>query len=87
MLMSAVEIRAEIQSYLEQVKDESFLKVVHSMLGTYVQELEDSIIGYEADGSPVTASVAKAQFAEDLSKPEEFMSVEDFEKELDQLTA
>ena len=49
MLMSAVEIRAEIQSYLEQVKDESFLKVVHSMLGTYVQEQEREIIGYRTD--------------------------------------
>jgi hypothetical protein len=41
MLMSAVEIRAEIQSYLEQVKDERFLKVVHAKLDTYVKEQEN----------------------------------------------
>lgn len=85
MLMSAVEIRAEINRYLEQVKDESFLKVVHSMLNTYVQEQEDPIVGYEADGTAVRASVAKKQFAEDLGKPEDFMSLEDFEKELESL--
>lgn len=49
MPMSAVEIRAEIQSYLDKVQDESFLKVVHSMLGTYLQEQEREIIGYRTD--------------------------------------
>jgi hypothetical protein len=43
----------------------------------------DPVIGYEADGTAVKASVAKAQFAEALSKPEEFISVEDFERELE----
>ena len=81
--MSSLEIRHEIDFFLGQVKDESFLKVLHSMLGTYVQEQEDPIIGYETDGTAVRASVAKAQFAEDLNKPEEFISLEDFEKELD----
>ncbi|MCB9350300.1 MAG: hypothetical protein H6573_22715 [Lewinellaceae bacterium] len=47
--MNAVQIRAEIQSYLEKVQDESFLKVVHSMLGTYVEEQEKEIIGYRTD--------------------------------------
>ena len=83
--MSTVEIRAEINRYLELVEDESFLKVVHSMLNTYVREQEDPIVGYEADGTPVRASVAKKQFAEDLSKPEDFMSLEDFEKQLESL--
>lgn len=85
MRMSTVEIRAEINRYLELVEDESFLKVVHSMLNTYVREQEDPIVGYEADGTPVRASVAKKQFAEDLSKPEDFMSLEDFEKQLESL--
>ncbi|MCB9352851.1 MAG: hypothetical protein H6573_36015 [Lewinellaceae bacterium] len=57
--MSAVEIRAEIQSYLEKVQDESFLKVVHSMLDAYVREHEDPIIGYDVDGVPLYASVAE----------------------------
>lgn len=86
MLMSAAEIRTEINQYLDLVKDESFLKVVHSMLNTYIQEkMEDPIIGYEIDGAPVRAGEARKQFAEDLQKREEFMSLEDFEKELDTL--
>ena len=56
MIMSALEIRAEIQLYLEKVKDESFLKAVHSMLGTYVQEQEGPIEGYDLEGNPMRAS-------------------------------
>ena len=56
MIMSTAEMRAEIQSYLEKVEDESFLKVVHSMLGTYVQEQEDPIEGYDLEGRPMRAS-------------------------------
>ena len=55
MLMSAVEIRAEINTYLEKVQDESFLKVVHSMLDTYVREQEKEIIGYRTDTHEVDA--------------------------------
>ena len=83
--MSAVEIKAEINAYIEQVKDERFLKVVHSMLDTYTKEQHDPIIGYEADGTPVYASIARKQFDEDLKNREGFMSLEDFEKELTSL--
>ncbi|PSR12859.1 MAG: hypothetical protein DA408_12230 [Bacteroidetes bacterium] len=83
--MSAVEIRTEIQSYLEQVQDESFLKVVHSMLGTYVKEHEDPIIGYDVDGVPLYASVAKKLFKEQLEGVErgEFITIEDLEKDME----
>ena len=85
MLMSAVEIRSEIQSYLDKVQDESFLKVVHSMLGTYIKELEDPIIGYDVDGVPLYASVAKKLFKEQLEGVErgEFVIIEDLEKEME----
>lgn len=83
--MSTVEIRAEINAYLDQVKDESFLKVVHSMLNTFIKEQKDPIIGYEVDGTPIRASVARKQFEEDLKRRDEFMSLEDFEKELEAL--
>lgn len=86
MLMSAVEIRAEIQSYLEQVKDESFLKVVHSMLGTYVQENEDPIIGYDIEGNPKRASVMQRVFDEEVRAAREegaFITIEDLEKEME----
>lgn len=86
-LMSAEELRAKIKEQIDQIDDERFLRVLLATLQAYEKEFGDPIIGYEADGTPVKASVAKQQFAEDLSKPEEFMSVEDFEKELDQVTA
>ncbi len=82
--MSTVEIRSEIELFLDQV-DESFLKVVHSMLNTYLEQQKDPVIGYEVDGTPVHASEARKQFAEDLQKRDEFMSLEDFEKELEAL--
>ena len=59
--MSAVEIKAQINKYLDQV-DDSFLKVVHSMLDTYVKIQEDPIIGYGVDGKPLHASEAKKQY-------------------------
>lgn len=80
--MSTVEIRTEIDVFLDQV-DESLLKVVHSMLNAYVEEQKGPVIGYEADGAPVRASEARQQFAEGLRKRDEFMSLEDFEKELE----
>lgn len=70
-------MRTEITSWLEEL-DDNFLAAVHAMVGTYVKKQADPIIGYEADGTAVKASIAKAQFAEDLSKPEEFITVEDF---------
>lgn len=84
--MSAVEIRAEIQLYLEQVKDESFLKVVHSMLDTYVKENKDPIIGYDIEGNPKRASVMKRIYDEEVRAAREegtFTSIEDLEKDME----
>lgn len=85
MIMSAVEIRAEINAYLEKVQDESFLKVVHSMLDTYVQEQEDPIIGYEIDGTPVRASAAREELLADVeaARNGEYITLEDFQKEVE----
>jgi len=82
MIMSAVEIRAEIQSYLEKVEDESFLKVVHSMLDTYVKEQEKEIIGYRTD---THEPVYKGELADELDatvarvEAGEFITLEEFE--------
>ena len=65
--MSAAEIRSEIDRYLDLVKDESFLKVVHSMLGTYVKEkVENPIADLTITGIPSTkeeidVSIEKAE--------------------------
>ena len=86
MLMSAIEIRAEIQSYLEKVQDESFLKAVHSMLDTYLKEQEDPIIGYDVGGNPKRASVMKALYDEEVRAAREegkFITLEELEKEME----
>lgn len=80
--MSAVEIKAEINRYLELVEDERFLKVVHSMLDTYLKE-GDPIIGYEVDGTPITASTFLKQADESMAEVErgEYTTLEELEKE------
>lgn len=53
--MSAAAIRSDIDKYLDKV-DESFLKVVHSMLNTYLEQ-QEKVIGYRIEtGEPVYAS-------------------------------
>lgn len=50
--MSATQLRTQIHEYLDAVKDETFLKVVHSMLNTYLQE--QHIVGYRSDNQAIT---------------------------------
>lgn len=85
MLMSAVEIRTEIQSFLEQVKDESFLKVVHSMLGTYVHEQKKEIVGYRTDThEPVYKSELAAELDAAVAEVDagDFITLEELEAEV-----
>ena len=85
MLMSTVEMRAEIDNLLNIVQDknESFLKVVHSMLETYVKEQEDPIVGYEIDGTAITLSTLEKQADEAVAEVErgEYTTLEELEKE------
>jgi hypothetical protein len=85
LLMSAVEIRTEIQSYLEQVKDESFLKVVHSMLETYVHEQAKEIIGYRTDTQePVYKNELAAELDAAVAEVDagDFITLEELEAEI-----
>jgi hypothetical protein len=86
MLMSAVEIRAEIQSYLEQVKDERFLKVVHSMLDTYVKEQENEIVGYRTSThEPVYKNELAAELDAAVAAVEagDFITLEELQAEVE----
>ncbi|MEM6261364.1 MAG: hypothetical protein AAGI38_02570 [Bacteroidota bacterium] len=51
--MSVIEVRKQIDQYLDQV-DENFLMVVHAMLETHVEQ-EQAIVSYDIDGTPRTA--------------------------------
>lgn len=50
--MTNTDIKIQIDQYLGQIQDIHFLKVVHSMLSTYVKESKDEIIGYDFEGNP-----------------------------------
>jgi len=86
MLMSALEIRAEIHSYLEQVKDERFLKVVHSMLNTYVKEQENEIVGYRTSThEPVYKNELAAELDSAVAEVEagDFITLEELQAEIE----
>ena len=85
--MSSAEIRVEINKYLDQVKDESFLRVVHSMLDTYIHQIEENpIVGYDIEGNPIHASEARKEYAArlDAMKKGQHTTIEDLKKEAEQ---
>lgn len=82
-IMSTAEIKLEISRYLQKVEDERFLKVVHSMLATYVEGSEDPILGYETDGTPVALSEVLEQ-CEQVMAEGKGISLEELEKRADQ---
>ncbi len=84
--MTIAEQRSHAVELLNKI-DDDFFAAVYTMLETYTRLKEDPIIGYEADGTAVRSSVALEQFEEDLSKPEEFVSLEDFKEQLNARSA
>ena len=81
--MTTEELRQQCHEMIDRIEDERMLNVLVDLMDSLERNFGDAVIGYEADGTAVRASVAKSQFAEDLSKPEEFISIEDFERELE----
>ena len=68
--MSTVEMRKTVHDYVDQV-DDNFLKVVHSMMETYIQQYQLQELTAEAPGLPRTdeeimASIEKGE--EQLAK-------------------
>lgn len=87
MFMSTVEIRSEIDSYLDQL-DDKFLKAVLAMLKTYSeeQEAEDPIVGYTIDGRPKRASVMREQLRKEVEGAEqgEYITLDELRKKSEQ---
>lgn len=79
--MSSIEIKAQINEYLEEV-DESLLKAIHSMLNTYIKGKKEAIIGYDMKGKPLLASDAKKQYEKDIIAAEkgEFITAKNLRK-------
>jgi hypothetical protein len=83
--MSAVEMREEVHQLIDQL-DDRLLEAVHAMLGIYVQKEVDPVVGYEADGTPITASTLEQQADEAVTQIErgEYTTLEELEKESEQ---
>ncbi len=83
--MSTTELRTEVHHLIDQI-DDHFLTVVYAMLDTYVQQEEEGIIGYELDGTPVTAAYAKVTYRTHLEAMNngKATSLEELKKEVEQ---
>jgi len=80
--MSSTQIKSEIHQIVDRL-DESFLKVVHSMLDTYIQQQDNLIIGYDLEGEPLNAGKAKKEYGKRLAKIKkgEFSTVDQVARE------
>ncbi len=63
--MSALQVKTQIHQYLDKVEDEKFLKVVHAMLHTYIEEQQE-VVGYNIKGEPLHIEEAKAKYEEGM---------------------
>ncbi len=81
IFMSAVEIRADLIQRITNM-DERFLKAMHLMAVAYDNKDEDPILGYETDGTAVTASafLKQADAAMEEVVRGEYITVEELDK-------
>lgn len=81
--MTIAEQRSHVPELLEQVDDE-FFSIVYAMLETYVRKQQaNPVIGYETDGTPITAQAFLRQADEAMAAVErgEYTTIEELEKE------
>ena len=83
--MSTNELRAEVHQMVDSL-DESFLRIVHSMLGAHAKENEDPIVGYDIYGEPKRASELMEEYEVELAaaKRGEAIPAEEFAKKTQQ---
>ena len=76
--MSAAEMREEVHQLIDLL-DDQLLEAVYVMLGAYIKKEEKIIIGYNTDGTPVTASafLEQAEKAIADAKADKGVSVEE----------
>jgi hypothetical protein len=83
--MSTLEMRTAVHQMIDEV-DNVLLEAIHSMLETYRNRLiEDPIVGYEIDGTPITASLleSQAELAMEQVEQGEYITLEQLEQELE----
>ena len=52
-IMATSDLRIELHQLIDTV-DDQFMQAVHGLVSAYIKK--DEVIGYEADGTPVTAN-------------------------------
>ena len=79
--MGALDIRTEIHEMVNGL-DDQFLKVVHSMLNTYVEQKKDSVMGYRSNGDSIIAKESVEVYNQRVEAIDsgEFTSLEDLKK-------
>ncbi|MCO6476280.1 MAG: hypothetical protein J5I94_06650 [Phaeodactylibacter sp.] len=80
---NAAEMKADLHRYIDLL-DDKFVAIVHAMVGTYIeQQGDDPIIGYDIEGNPIFASVAKREFKARLDAIDrgEYITLEELKKE------
>lgn len=83
MSSNAAEMKADLHRYIDML-DDKFVAIVYAMVGAYMEQQEDDpIIGYDIDGNPMFASVAKREFKARLNAVDrgEYITLEELEKE------
>lgn len=83
--MSATHLRDEIHKYLDAVKDETFLRAVHSMFNTYLQHSE-AVVGYRPDNQPITHRqlLAELEASEAQIEQGDYLTIEELIQEAEQ---
>jgi hypothetical protein len=81
--MSKIELRSQVHHLIDDI-DDSFLKVIYSMLETYVQEKENSIIGYDIAGKPISVKDAGVEYSKrnNNMKSGNFITLEELKREV-----
>lgn len=84
--MSTVDIRAEVHQMIDKA-DHVLLEAIYAMLEVYKKhKAEQTVIGYEEDGTPITAAALEEQAAEAITqiKQGNYTSLEELERESEQ---
>lgn len=70
--MSNIQLKTDIDSFLQQVEDPTLLRAIRAMLADFVAEQSPAkVVGYEADGTPIDGIIAAQQYSERLQRMRE----------------
>ncbi len=81
--MNTAALKKELHSYIEKA-DNRFLKMVYALAKSYEDE-EVIVVGYEADGTPITKEtlIEEAREASAQVKSGNYTTQEDLEKDVE----